>query len=54
MGIDKKLVKLWKKNREDVVITLKVLRQLGILKDEDAVFLMEKLDVIAAANSAKE
>ena len=30
MGIDKKLVKLWKEKRADVVTTLKVLRELDI------------------------
>ena len=37
MGINKRLVKLWKESREDVVTTLKVLRQLDILKEEDIV-----------------
>lgn len=51
MGIDKRLVKLWKENREDVVTTLKVLRQLDILKEEDTAFLMEKLDIAAKVSS---
>ena len=53
MGIDKKLVKLWKENREDVVTTLKVLRQLDIIKEQDAAFLTEKLDVVASASKAQ-
>lgn len=50
MGIDKKLVKLWKEKREDVVSTLKVLRELDIVKEEDVAFLTEKLDIAASAN----
>ena len=50
MGIDKKLVKLWKEKREDVVTTLKVLRELNIMKADDAEFLTEKLDIAASAN----
>lgn len=53
MGIDKRLVKLWKENREDVVTTLKVLRQLDILIEEDTTFLMEKLDIAAKASGTK-
>lgn len=53
MGIDKRLVKLWKENREDVVTTFEVLRQLDILKEEDTTFLMEKLDIVAKASSTK-
>ena len=30
MGIDKRLVKVWKENREDVLITFMMLRQLDI------------------------
>lgn len=41
MGIDKKLVKLWKKKRADVVTTLRVLRELDIVKEKDAAFMME-------------
>ena len=52
MGIDKKLVKLWKENREDVVTTLKVLKQLGIAKVEDVTFLTEKLDIVVSAANA--
>lgn len=52
MGIDKKLVKLWKENREDVVTTLKVLRQLDIVKAEDVAFLTEKLNIVADATNA--
>lgn len=52
MGIDKKLVKLWKENREDVVTTLKVLKQLDIVKAEDVTFLTEKLDIVASATNA--
>lgn len=51
MGIDKRLVKLWKKNREDVVTTLKVLRQLDIIKEQDAMSLTEKLDIVASASN---
>ena len=51
MGIDKKLMKLWKENREDVVTTLKVLRRLDIVKGEDVTFLTEKLDTVASASS---
>ncbi len=51
MGIDKKLVKLWKEKREDVVTTLKVLRELDIVKKEDVAFLTEKLDIAASANN---
>ena len=50
MGIDKKLVKLWKEKREDVVTTLKVLRELNIMKADDGEFLTEKLDIAASAN----
>lgn len=50
MGIDKKLVKLWKEKREDVVTTLKVLRELDIMKEDDVAFLTEKLDIAASAN----
>ena len=50
MGIDKKLVKLWKVKREDVVTTLKVLRELDIMKEDDVAFLTEKLDIAASAN----
>lgn len=50
MGIDKKLVKLWKEKREDVVTTLKVLRELDIMKADDVEFLTEKLDIAASAN----
>ena len=53
MGIDKKLVKLWKEKREDVVTTLKVLRELDIVKGEDVAFLTEKLDIAASANNAQ-
>ena len=52
MGIDKRLVKLWKENREDVVTALKVLRQLDILKEEDTIFLMKKLDIVAGTRNA--
>ena len=45
MGIDKKLVKLWKEKRADVVTTLKVLRELDIMKEDDVAFLTEKLDL---------
>lgn len=51
MGIDKKLVKLWKEKRADVVTTLKVLRELGIMKEDDVAFLTEKLDIAASANN---
>lgn len=51
MGIDKKLVKLWKEKREDVVTTLKVLRELNIMKADDVEFLTEKLDIAASANN---
>lgn len=51
MGIDKKLVKLWKEKRADVVTTLKVLRELDIMKEDDAAFLTEKLDIAASANN---
>lgn len=51
MGIDKKLVKLWKEKREDVVTTLKVLRELDIMKEDDVAFLTEKLDIAASANN---
>ncbi len=47
MGIDKRLVKVWKENREDVLITFMMLRQLDIMKEEDAAFLTEKLDILA-------
>lgn len=50
MGIDKKLVKLWKEKRADVVTTLKVLRELDIMKEDDVAFLTEKLDIAASAN----
>lgn len=50
MGIDKKLVKLWKEKRADVVTTLKVLRELNIMKADDVEFLTEKLDIAASAN----
>lgn len=52
MGIDKKLVKLWKEKRADVVTTLKVLRELDIVKEDDVAFLTEKLDIAASANNA--
>lgn len=51
MGIDKKLVKLWKEKRSDVVTTLKVLRELDIMKEDDVAFLTEKLDIAASANN---
>ena len=51
MGIDKKLVKLWKERRADVVTTLKVLRELDIMKEDDVAFLTEKLDIAASANN---
>lgn len=51
MGIDKKLVKLWKESREDVVTTLKVLRKLDIIKEQDATFLTEKLDIAVRASN---
>ncbi len=51
MGIDKKLVKLWKEKRADVVTTLKVLRELDIMKEDDVAFLTEKLDIVASANN---
>lgn len=51
MGIDKKLVKLWKEKREDVVTTLKVLIELNIMKADDVEFLTEKLDIAASANN---
>ena len=51
MGIDKKLVKLWKEEREDVVTTLKVLRELDIVKEEEVAFLTEKLDIATGANN---
>jgi len=51
MGIDKKLVKLWKEKRADVVTTLKVLRELDIMKEDDVAFLTEKLDIAASANN---
>lgn len=53
MGIDKKLVKLWKENREDVATALEVLRQLDIIKEQDVMFLTEKLDIVANACNAK-
>lgn len=53
MGIDKKLVKLWKENRADVVTTLKVLRELDIVKEDDVAFLTEKLDIAASVNSVQ-
>lgn len=53
MGIDKKLVKLWKENRADVVTTLKVLRELDIVKEDDVTFLTEKLGIAASANSVQ-
>lgn len=52
MGIDKKLVELWKENREDVVTTLKVLSQLDIVKEQETLFLMEKLVIVANASNA--
>lgn len=52
MGIDKKLVELWKENREDVVTTLKVLSQLDIVKEQETLFLMEKQDIVANASNA--
>lgn len=52
MGIDKRLVKLWKDNREDVVTTIKVLKQLDIMKAEDVAFLTEKLDIVASVSDA--
>lgn len=51
MGIDKKLVKLWKEKRADLVTTLKVLRELDIMKEDDVAFLTEKLDIAASANN---
>lgn len=51
MGIDKKLVKLWKEKRADLVTTLKVLRELDIMKEDDVAFLTEKLDIVASANN---
>jgi len=51
MGIDKKLVKLWKENHDDVVTAFKVLKQLDILKEEDTVLITEKLDIVAKASS---
>ena len=51
MGINKKLVKLWKEKRADVVTTLKVLRELDIMKEDDVAFLTEKLDIAASANN---
>ena len=51
MGIDKKLVKLWKEKRADVVTTLKVLRELDIMKEDDVAFLTKKLDIVASANN---
>ena len=51
MGIDKKLVKLRKEKRADVVTTLKVLRELDIMKEDDVAFLTEKLDIAASANN---
>ena len=51
MGIDKKLVKLWKEKRADVVTTLKVLRELDIMKEDDVAFPTEKLDIAASANN---
>ena len=51
MGIDKKLVKIWKEKRADVVTTLKVLRELDIMKEDDVAFLTEKLDIAASANN---
>lgn len=51
MGIDKKLVKLWKEKRADVVTTLKVLRELDIMKEDDVAFLTEKLDIAASTNN---
>ena len=53
MGIDKKLVKLWKEKRSDVVTTLKVLRELDIMKEDDVAFLTEKLDIAASANNVQ-
>lgn len=53
MGIDKKLVKLWKEKRADVVTTLKVLRELDIMKEDDVAFLTEKLDIAASANNTQ-
>ena len=53
MGIDKKLVTLWKEKREDVVTTLKVLRELDIVKEDDVAFLTEKLDIVVSANSVQ-
>lgn len=53
MGIDKKLVKLWKENRADVVTTLKVLRELDIVKEDDVASLTEKLDIAASVNSVQ-
>lgn len=53
MGINKKLVKLWKEKREDVVTTLKVLWELDIVKTEDVAFLTEKLDIAARVNSVQ-
>lgn len=51
MCIDKKLVKLWKEKRADVVTTLKVLIELDIMKEDDVAFLTEKLDIAASANN---
>ena len=51
IGIDKKLVKLWKEKRADVVTTLKELRELDIMKEDDVAFLTEKLDIAASANN---
>ena len=53
MGIDKRLVKLWKESREDVVTTFKVLGQLDILKEEDITFLTNKLDIVTKASNAQ-
>lgn len=53
MGLDKNLVKLWKEKRSDVVTTLKVLRELDIVKEDDVAFLTEKLDIVASVSNVQ-
>lgn len=50
MGIDKRLVKLWKTRREDVITAYEVMAELGAVKKEDIAYLFKQLDRFAAAD----
>lgn len=54
MGIDKRLTKLWKTRREDVLTTCNVLTELGLAKQECVAEIFDLLDRFVAADRKEE